>query len=615
MPRIYFILFYFFQFATIWAQSNDAVLVYQKTDITVEKYKLNKTLHFELKVLNRNGEKFTTVTIPYSKMIKVSKIEGLVKDENGIIIKKLNKNDIKERSYISANSFYEDDFIKEFTLKHNEYPYTIIYSYQVQQDEFLYIDYWRPILDEKISTKKATLNINIPKEYKISYYQKDIDNFKIDSTSVRKTLSWNTSYNNYFEFQPFSPPIETLFPTVVVIPVEFKYDLIGSFKNWQTYGNWQYELLQGLSDLPQIEKNKISTLIFGVENIKEKIKILYHYLQDETRYINITIATGGLKPYPASYVAKNKYGDCKALTNYFKSLLDFIGVESFYTKVYAGSPIKEINKILPSQQFNHVILCVPIQKDTLWLDCTSDGPFNTLGTFTQNRDVLIIDKNNSHFTKTPTLLNKDVLETRVIKFLLNKQNETIANFENNYRGANYESLFQLSHSFNESEKSQLIKKYYIENSFESIDFKMVETHRDSTKIQLSYSAKTDKIYRKYGNETIIKLIPFSIPSFKDPKYRTLPVQLDYPIYKIDSIEYPIPSGHQITNQLKNKMIANKFGEYKIEFFQKNQKLIVTKSFLLNAGYYGLDEYPNFYAFINSIDEIENNTYIATIKQE
>ena len=98
-------------------------------------------------------------------------------------------------------------------------------------------------------------------------------------------------------------------PSVTIIPVEYNYAISGSFKDWISYGNWQFDLLQGLNELPDIEKSKILTLIKDIKDEKEKMKILYHYLQDETRYINITIETGGLKPYSATYVSTNKYGD------------------------------------------------------------------------------------------------------------------------------------------------------------------------------------------------------------------------------------------------------------------------------------------------------------------
>ena len=216
-------------------------------------------------------------------------------------------------------------------------------------------------------------------------------------------FQWKASYTDIIKNEEYSPSISNFLPNVKIVPIEFKYDILGSFKDWISFGNWQYELLQGLNELPDNEKNRIQALIKNIDDDKEKIRTLYHYLQDETRYINVTIETGGLKPYSASYVSQNKFGDCKALTNYFKSVLDNIQIPAYYTKVYAGSPILEIDKNFPSQQSNHIILYIPLKDEDIWLDCTSDGAFNYLGTFTQNRNALVISKDNSRFVKTPNL--------------------------------------------------------------------------------------------------------------------------------------------------------------------------------------------------------------------
>jgi hypothetical protein len=612
MIRLNLILGFLFFYISSFTQDYDAELVSQKTSIEINKGNLTKNLFYEIKINNRAGEKYTKITIPYSKLIRLSKIEAYVKDSNGKTVKKLKKSDIVEKSSISDFSLYEDDYIKEFTLKHNDYPYTIVYSYQIQQNEFLNIDFWMPIINEKIPTIKANLEVSIPKDYKIIFKNQLVEKPIIDTTENEITFQWKASYTDLIKNEEYSPFISNFLPNVEIVPIQFKYDIVGSFKDWISFGNWQYELLQELNELPENEKNKVESLIKDINDDKEKIRTLYHYLQDETRYINVTIETGGLKPYPASYVTQNKFGDCKALTNYFKSLLDYIQIPSYYTKVYAGSPILEIDKNFPSQQSNHIILYVPLKDEDIWLDCTSDGAFNYLGTFTQNRDAFVISKDNSRFVKTPNLKPIETLEIRKIETSLNS-NSTNVKFLNTYKGESYEDILHLEKNYNDSEKSRIIRNYIVADGFELKDYKILKPNRDSSKIILSHNSTTQNIYKHYGNDILISNIAFTLPNFEKPKIRKLPVQLDYPIYKIDTIIYEIPKGYNLNQDSVNISVNNKYGEYKVEAYKSSNSIITIKNLLINAGYYPISEYEDFYSFYNQIVESENKTHITLSK--
>jgi len=611
--RTFFIFIFWLNFSPLSADVPDAEFVNQQTDLIVKNNKLYISRSYELKINNRQGEVYAEINIPFSKMNKVSKIEAYIKDKNGILVKKLRSGDIKERSAVSDGSFYDDNFIKEFTLVHNVYPYTIFYTYQLQQDAFLSLAQWSPHEYNDVPTLHARLTLEVPRDYKIAQSTRLIDSAKVDTLETRLKYTWIASYSNQIESEIYAPDLSVFIPGANIVPLKFKYDQEGSFSSWKTYGNWEYSLLTGLDDLPVDEKQHINSLIKGINEPKEKIKVLYHYLQDATRYINISIETGGMKPYPASYVAINKYGDCKALSNYFKSVLSYIGIPSFYTNIHAGVRIKRTDLNFPSMQFNHVILCVPLPKDTLWLDCTSDGPFNYLGTFTQNRNAFLIDKDSSYFTKTPALSKEAVLESRAIVVPLETEHDLTAGFHTVSRGESFENLTGLTRSVSDSRKSQIIRKYLIESGFEMIDFNLTPAHRDSAFVTLDYTAKADKLFKKYGNELLIPLIPFSIPAFKDPKNRKYPVQLDCPVYKVDTISYSIPSGYNLYSLPENQTFTSKYGKYDIRFLKKNNTIEVLKSFSLNTGYYPLSEYNDFYRFVKKVYDIENSSYIVTKK--
>jgi hypothetical protein len=594
------------------AQNYDAELLFCKTKIEVAKDKLTKDYLFQIKINNRAGEDYTTIKIPYSNLNKIRNIEAFITDNNNRIVKKLSKNEIVEKSAITDFSFYEDNMIKEFTLKHNTYPYTITYSFQSQQSEFLFIDYWIPVIDEKIPTNKAELEIIVPYNYEIAHSSNNISAPSIDSLENGICYKWNSNFTKPIKPEIFSPPLSLFFPKVVVTPKLFRYDITGSLESWITFGNWQNDLLSGLDILPDDEKNKILSLTKNVTDQKEKIRILYHYLQNETRYVNISIETGGLKPYPAFDVAQNKYGDCKALTNYMKSVLAVVGIKSYYTKIKAGSTIYPINKDLPSQQFDHIILYVPLKNEDIWLDCTSDGAFNYLGTFTQNRDAFVIVNNQSHFLNTPKMTLSEVRELRTVKFK-NDIHGIISEFNCKYYGDMYENFIMLNNSFNNSEKSRFLRNNFVENGFELIDYKFPEPGRDSTFIEFNYTASAKNIYNLYGNNLIISVIPLSIPSFIKPEDRKLPLQIDFPLCKIDSLIFDIPEGFIMNNKIPEYTISSKYGEFSVKINEEPKKIIIIKSFTIYSGSYQLSEYNDYYSFYTQIIRKDKKMQIALIK--
>lgn len=609
------VLFLFFVVSS-YSQIPEAILTNQNTSASVKNEKLTILRSYEILINNRDGDKYAKVSIPYSKLNKVSNVEAFIKDIHGTIIKKLKASEITARSEMQDFSLYEDSYVKEFTLLHNVHPYTICYQYEEQQSSFLYIDDWTPVINREVPTLNATLSLEVPKHYKINYYSQHIDSLKTDTLENTIQYTWRTKYTTLPEPEIYSPDISNYYPTVLIVPEKFNYDKTGSFKTWKEYGNWQYSLLAGLNVLPESEKIKINSLISGATDKKEMVRILYHYLQNETRYVNVTIETGGMKPYSAEYVAVNKYGDCKALSNYFKAILNYVGISSIYAKVYAGDVVRKVNLKFPSQQFNHVILCVPLQSsDSLWLDCTSDGPFNHLGTFTQNREAFLVENNNSYFTNTPKLSKENVLASRCVKIKKDSTNKMIAKFRNTYKGEYFDALSDVSKSLDESSKSKIVVNHLIEKGFAVIDYNIKSYHRDSDYISLNYSATNERLFQSYGNEQLIKVIPFSLPNFKNSKVRKFPVQLNYPINNSDTLEYDIPTGYSISTIPKNVSFNTIYGGYDAKYEQKDHQIQVVKNFYINSGNYPLEQYKEFYEFVKKIMDIESNCYIVTKKQD
>jgi hypothetical protein len=170
----------------------------------------------------------------------------------------------------------------------------------------------------------------------------------------------------------------------------------------------------------------------------------------------------------------------------------------------------------------------------------------------------------------------------------------------------------LEKNYNESEKSRIIRNYLVEDGFQLIDYQIHNPNRDSARIKLSYSATAQNIYLQYGNDILISNIEFPLPNFEKPQVRKLPVQIDYPIYKIDTIMYEIPTGYEININSDLYSFSNKYGDYGINIYENEGNVITIKSLLINAGYYPVSEYEDFYNFYYRIVESENKIHISLL---
>lgn len=593
-----------------YSQSLDAEVLRYSSSCDVTSGKLIQTDSLTIQINNRVGDKYTEISIPYSKNDKISDLEAWIENMDGSRVRTLKKSDIVDKSAISDISLYEDSFNKCFQLKHNMYPYKVVYTYKTTYRNFISIAWWSPIVYRELPTQSAKLKIILPKSLPYQKYVKNVEgNCQIDSSGNDIRLLWKTTYDKPIKTEIFSQP-ENYYPLVIVSPLNFQYGVDGSTKDWQSFGNWQYRLNQDLDLLPDEEKLTISKLIEGMTDKIEIIKTLYHYLQDHTRYINVSIGIGGLKPYPASYVAQNKYGDCKALTNYMKAMLKYAGIESFYTTVYASEQPRDIIKNYAGPQFNHVILAVPLEKDTIWLENTlNTNPFGYLGTYTQNREALLVCKEHSQLVHIPAMkMDNDNVSYKFIFDFNLKGGATVA-MNILFKGDEFERFNQLHSDFNDDEKDRIIRDYMPFDNYEVINWELKKAHRDSTYIKLNASLTLNNFLKPIGPEFYFSLYHSRIPAFSLPVNRTYPVVLPYPISNSDTLFYNLPIGYEMKTKIDSVSLKTQFGMYEISSQISKGKIKIIKRFELYQGSYKTDQYAGFYSFIQSIKDIENKKIV------
>lgn len=579
-------------------------------------------------VIDNNGKKTTNRTVVVQVNSKqenwLSHIElrhnprqefsfnyAFIADIEGNTVRKLKKKELSTRHVLSYQTFYQDDLITEFDLYWNQYPYRVEYSYTIKEEEYLYIAWWTPLLYANVPTIESSLEIDLPSNYEVKINLGENITYERTEVGDRKILSWRSPMMKKLLYETYAPPAEKFIPIVKVVPIYFKYGVPGKSESWSSFGLWLEELNEGTDGLPVQEKRIVEKLIEGIEDENKIINTIYQYLQNHTKYVNVAMDVGGLKSYPASYVCENKYGDCKALTTYMKAMLRYVGIESFYTIIKAGENKRKIDVNFPSQQFNHVILMIPVTKDTIWLENTSSAlPFNYLGTFTQNRYALVINGEKSQLVKTPKLLPADVLLEREYNFQLSTGKKARIDLDLTLRGKEFEDFrYFISEKDEKGQNNELLLHTGI-GSFQVKEWSIYDFDRNNSFLRLNAIGTSASVLREIGSFQVINPLRIDLPDFDKPDQRELDVVINYPIDRSDKSVYDLKKLELIEVQIPEGItIESEYGWYSTVYLKEGDRLIVKEKFTLFANEIPIDKYTDFYQFIEQISAHKKKTAI------
>ena len=331
-------------------------------------------VHQVVTIFNEKGKKYAVEVIGYDKLSKIKDLSGTVYDALGKQIKRLKNNEIYDQSAFDGFSLYSDNRFKSIDLTQGTYPYTVEFEYEIEYKYLFSIPGFVLIPDEKIAVQNSSYQLRYPQNLEPRYKVSNTDAKPLQgkTSDGLQSLTWSFSNVLPIRFEPHGPPKQDLLVTISVAPTLFEYDhYSGTMSSWDLFGQWISSLNKGRGELPAATQQKVRELTKNLNTTEEKVKVVYAFLQDKTRYVSIQLGIGGYQPFAATVVDQTGYGDCKALSNYMVSMLNTIGIPSHYALIRAGEGAASMETDFPSAQFNHAIVAVPNGQDTLWLECTS----------------------------------------------------------------------------------------------------------------------------------------------------------------------------------------------------------------------------------------------------
>jgi transglutaminase-like putative cysteine protease len=551
-------------------------------------------------LMNENASGLRIYEIYYDKSRSVQNVKAAVYDANGKFIESVPQSRMMDVS--EGEGFISDARVKRILFPVNRYPFTIEVSYDININSLLNLPGWNFHLNPALSVEESSVQFVIPRTIPFRHKEYNMHSAG-DSVSLgdNNIYTWSERDIPAIKKWYFSPLSFGRRPVLLAAIDDFEFGGIkGSMRSWQSFGLWAAELNSGLDQLSDQEKKHVADLTARLTNDREKARVLFAYMQSHTRYASIQLGIGGWKPAPAMEVGEKGFGDCKGLTNYMYALLKEAGITSYYTLVKSG----ENRNIIPSfvsNQFDHIILCVPLKSDTVWLECTNQTiPFNYLGRFTSDRYVLLITPEGGKLARTPSFKNSLMATNGIVE--LGRREPSRASLTMTATGSSYDDnrIFERKDA---SEIKRIINSELELGTFRTDTVSYEEMRQGDPVSILSYTLTMSDFTITAGAKVHFR--PCMHP-FEYQPFDTISVRIFEMPGEVDSILYRLPAGYKLEYVPEKISKEGPYGVYSYEISIVNENLLLfTRQLKINRGIYEGDRARELFAFLNMAAKNDN----------
>jgi len=576
--------------------------------------------HHVYTILNEKGEYYATYKTRYNnKSVLINNVTGYLYDASGKEIMHFKKKDMQDQPFNDGSSFVNDERLKVGSLYSHTYPYTVDFEEEDQITELFQISDWQPQGNFNHSVQKSTYSITAPSDYALRYRMLNSSLVPvIEEKGKNKTYTWKIQNLVAYEEEPYSNILNSTPHLLIGLGDVEMGGFRGNMSTWNNYAKFYGSLQKGRDILPDEIKHKVHELTDGLSDLQAKVAVLYSYLQQNSHYINVQLGIGGWQTFDASYVATKKYGDCKALSNFMVSLLKEAGIKSNAVVIRGGRERMDFISDFTYDPFNHIICCVPLKKDTIWLECTSQSlPPGYLSEFTSNRYGLLIDEDGGSLVHTPSYLMGDNVQIRKVTADLDPEGNLNLLSKTMYRALCQDEVESIMHHESKEEQLNRLKTEFNLPTYDVMSFNYQEDHSKRLPVIIeTLELKVSNYAQISGKRIFIKpdILTRSSEKLTEDKDRRLNIELDEEFRHIDSADIKIPAGYVVESSPKDIILENKFGKYLLKTEVKGNLIVFTRLREQFSNRFPPKEYAEVVKYYNEIYEADH-TSIVLVKHE
>ncbi len=175
---------------------------------------------------------------------------------------------------------------------------------------------------------------------------------------------------------------------------------VSTYQNWDDLGRWYWGLIKDQFDLDEETRKLAKKITEGKTTEIDKVKAVYKWVTDNTRYVALEFGIYGYKPRRCVQTVARGWGDCKDKATVIVTLLKELGIKSTIVVTRTRMRGDYRSKLASFAPFDHAIAYVPSLD--LYLDGTAEHTgIYELPKMDVGAVVLLVNDGKAQLTRIP----------------------------------------------------------------------------------------------------------------------------------------------------------------------------------------------------------------------
>jgi len=415
-----------------------------------------------------------------------------------------------------------------------------------------------------------------------------------------------------------SPP---LLPEPLMPPLAEVASSVGAstFSSWNDVGAWFWGLSKDQFDVDDEVRKKVAEITRGKTDELEKIRAVYGYVVQRTRYVALEFGIDGFRPRRSAQTLARGWGDCKDKAALIVTMLRELGVEAQMVLVRTGMRGEAPSEPPSYDFFDHAIAYVP--KFDLFLDGTAEYTgMSELPAMDRGAYGLVVKAGGeAKLVRLPEPGAEATARTRRIELTVGDSGPSGIEARIETTGAVASDWRQRFHAL-ATQRARVTEELGAEfggltlaPGAAGLEVNDLENIEQAVKVR--FKGKSAAMSRSAGSDLAFSVAPTSnlVARFAPLSSRKHDVKLPFSQSYDDEWTVKIPAGNVVRQVPADKSVQGPFGQLELKSEVAQGKATVRVKLRFTKTRVKPDEYAAFRAFCEQVDRALGERVVVGVK--